>query len=49
MQNFGQIMPREREGVYASVIPGWCVSTRPQMRNGASGNPEIPGSLRAPE
>ena len=27
------------------VIPGWCVSTRPQMRNCASGNLEIPGSL----
>jgi hypothetical protein len=33
----------------ASVIPGWCVSTRPQMRNCASGNLEIPDSLRAPE
>jgi hypothetical protein len=31
------------------VIPGWCVSTRPQLRNCASGNPWIPGSLRAPE
>jgi hypothetical protein len=31
------------------VIPGWCVSTRPQMRNCASGNLEIPGSRwRAP-
>ncbi|SHK82387.1 hypothetical protein SAMN05444159_4277 [Bradyrhizobium lablabi] len=27
------------------VIPGWCVSTRPQMRNCASGNLEIPGSM----
>ncbi len=28
-----------------SVIPGWCVSTRPQMCNGTSGNLEIPGSM----
>ncbi len=28
---------------------GWCVSTRPQVRNCAPGNLEIPGSLRAPE
>ena len=28
-----------------SVIPGWCVSNRPQMRNCASGNLEIPGSM----
>jgi hypothetical protein len=27
------------------VIPGWCESTRPQMRNCASGNREIPGSM----
>jgi hypothetical protein len=27
------------------VIPGWCVSVRPQMRNCASGNLEIPGSM----
>jgi hypothetical protein len=26
------------------VIPGWCASTRPQMRNCASVNLEIPGS-----
>ena len=32
--------------VAGAVIPGWCVgSTRPQMRNGASGNIEIPGSM----
>jgi hypothetical protein len=29
------------------VIPGWCGSTRPQMRNCASGNLEIPGSMRS--
>jgi hypothetical protein len=29
----------------ASVIPGWRVSARPQMRNCASGNLEIPGSM----
>jgi hypothetical protein len=29
----------------ATVIPGWCVSTRPQMRHCASGNFEIPGSM----
>src|SRR5258706_9630190 len=28
-----------------SVIPGWCVSTRPQMCNCTSGNLEIPGSM----
>jgi hypothetical protein len=28
-----------------SVIPGWRTGTRPQMRNGASGNFEIPGSM----
>jgi len=28
-----------------AVIPGWCASTRPQMRNCASGNLEIPGSM----
>src|SRR6516165_7521212 len=27
------------------VIPGWCASTGPQMRNCASGNLEIPGSI----
>ena len=27
------------------VIPGWCVSTRPQVRNCAPGNLEIPGSM----
>ena len=26
-----------------SVIPGWCASTRPQMRNCTSENLEIPG------
>src|SRR5215831_5169378 len=31
-----------------AVIPGWCASTRPQMRNRASGNLEIPGSMREP-
>src|SRR6202030_1628675 len=30
---------------YDAVIPGWCASTRPQMRNCASGNLEIPGSM----
>ncbi|MGA9956471.1 MAG: hypothetical protein WBQ22_24900, partial [Bradyrhizobium sp.] len=25
-----------------AVIPGWCISTRPQMRNCALGNLEIP-------
>jgi hypothetical protein len=29
----------------ACVIPGWCVSTRPQMCNCTSGNLEIPGSM----
>lgn len=35
----------------SAVILRWCASTRPQMRNCASGNLEIPGSpLRgAPE
>jgi hypothetical protein len=33
------------EAVRNSVIPGWRVSARPQMRNCASGNPEIPGSM----
>ena len=28
-----------------SVIPGWRVSARPQMRYCASGNLEIPGSM----
>jgi hypothetical protein len=27
------------------VIPGWCASTRPQVRNYAPGNLEIPGSM----
>jgi hypothetical protein len=27
------------------VIPGWCASTRPQLRNCAPGNPWIPGSM----
>jgi hypothetical protein len=27
-----------------TVIPGWCVSTGPPMRNCASGNLELPGS-----
>src|SRR5580700_10155289 len=31
----------------ASVIPGWCVSTRPQMCNCTSGILEIPGSMRS--
>ncbi len=31
----------------AFVIPGWCVSTRPQMCNCTSGNLEIPGSMRS--
>src|SRR5262249_28569751 len=30
------------------VIPGWCASTRPKMRNCASENREIPGSLSRP-
>ena len=30
---------------FQTVIPGWCVSTRPQMRNCESGNLEIPGSM----
>jgi hypothetical protein len=30
------------------VIPGWCASTIPQMRNCASGNLEIPGSMLEP-
>jgi hypothetical protein len=32
-------------GFPSAVIPGWCASTRPQMRNCASGNLEIPGSI----
>jgi hypothetical protein len=36
---------RRGEAGYSAVIPGWCVSTRPQMRNCASGNLEIPGSM----
>jgi hypothetical protein len=41
------IAPDDRlwEASKDSVIPGWCVSTRPQMRNCASGNLEIPGSM----
>jgi hypothetical protein len=31
--------------IFSSVIPGWCICTRPQMRNCASGNLEIPGSM----
>ena len=31
----------ERWLILDDVIPGWCVSTRPQMRNCASGNLEI--------
>src|SRR5215510_3940171 len=31
----------------STVIPGWCESTRPQMRNCTSGNLEIPGSCFA--
>jgi hypothetical protein len=27
------------------VIPGWCVSTRPQMCNCTLGDPEMPGSM----
>jgi len=27
------------------VIPGWCAGTRPQVRNCAPGNLEIPGSM----
>src|SRR5438034_1111818 len=36
---------RRRRSNPLAVIPGWCVSTRPQMRNCASGNLEIPGSM----
>jgi hypothetical protein len=31
--------------IHPPVIPGWCASTRPQMRNCASANLEIPGSM----
>src|SRR6185437_14854784 len=34
--------------VLTKVIPGWCVSTRPQMRNCASGNLGIPNRRSAP-
>jgi hypothetical protein len=36
---------RKRRSNPFVVIPGWCASTRPQMRNCASGNLEIPGSM----
>src|SRR6202158_5602921 len=36
---------RSRRSNPDSVIPGWCVSTRPQMCNCTSGNPWIPGSM----
>jgi hypothetical protein len=55
MQNFGRIVPRDQERMCSSsVIPGWCGSTRPQVRNcasevrfaprndGASHNPAFP-------
>src|ERR1700721_4756625 len=43
-QNYGG-RASERE---IAVIPGWCVSTRPQMHNCASGNLEIPDRRFAP-
>src|ERR1700712_5229952 len=34
------------EGVFGLiVVPGWCISTRPQMRDCASGKFEIRGSM----
>ena len=42
--NLGRIVPREHERM-SFVIPGWCVSTRPQMCNRTLGNLEIPGSM----
>ena len=36
-----QNAPLDFERVVIFVLPGWCVSTRPQMRNCASGNLEI--------
>ena len=35
----------KRRSIGDSVIPGWCVSTRPQMCDCTSGNLEIPGSM----
>jgi hypothetical protein len=44
-------MPGTRPGMTRlkrpSVIPGWCVSTRPQMCDCTSGNPWIPGSTHS--
>src|ERR1700682_6405909 len=37
----GHAPQREAHGCALAVIPGWCISTRPQMRACASGNLEI--------
>ena len=39
------VIARNLGGQLDPVIPGWCVSTRPQMCNCTSGNLEIPGSM----
>jgi hypothetical protein len=39
------IRPRPVFVKVASVVPGWCASTRPQVRNCAPGKFEIPGSM----
>src|SRR3954454_10737247 len=41
MDVYSQAEDGIRDSLIEFVIPGWCVSTRPQMRNCASGNLEI--------
>src|SRR3954454_17251747 len=45
MDVYSQAEDGIRDSLIEFVIPGWCASTRPQMRNCASGNLEIPGPM----